>query len=189
MYGILAEAVSDVDTLKVLIRQLAGDQTISIRGKGFGSCGDLLKKGSNCLKEFSNSGCSRFIIAHDADQRKPKEVMSGLIGKIVKPSGVKSSICLLVPVQEIEAWLLADLEAVSNIIPSWKPESETNPESKPEPKEYLERLSRDANSRPRYRHTIHNPKLAEKINLEKVSKCCPSFRPLEAFVKHGRGNY
>jgi hypothetical protein len=185
----LGEDDSDIETLKVLIRRLADDQKIAIRGKGFDGCGKLLKEGWKYLKSLPELSCSRFVIAHDADQRNSKEVEHILRDKIIKPSGVETSICLLVPVQEIEAWLLADVEAVSNIFKGWKPKPETNSESKPHPKEYLEKLSRDAGGRPRYLHAIHNQQLAKHINLGKVSKSCPSFRPLEQFVKLGKGNY
>ena len=189
MYGILAEDDSDIDTLKVLIRQLAGNDKLPIRGKGFDGCGKLIKDGWKYLKSLPDLNCSSFIIAHDADKKEPNEVRRGLIDKIVKPSGVKCSVCLLVPVEEIEAWLLADIEAVSKIFKGWNPDNITNPESISDPREFLERLSRLEGGRPRYSHATHNPQLAKHIDLNKVSKRCKSFRPLEEFVKNGKGNY
>jgi len=190
LYGILAE---DIETLKVLIRRLADDQKIPIRGKGFDGCGKLLKEGWKYLKSLPDLNCSRFVIAHDADQSDFKQVEQMLRDKIIKPSGVKVSICLLVPVQEIEAWVLADVEAVSNVIKVWKngskPKAIVNPESILNPKEHLEKLCRDLHGHPRYIHTIHNRQLAIHIDLAKVYKNCPSFRPLEEFVKSGKSNY
>ncbi len=186
----LGEDDSDIQTLKVLIRQLVGDEQLPIRGKGFDGCGKLLKDGWKFLKTLPELGCTRFIIAHDADQRDTNKVKRELIDKIIKPSGVKTSICLLlVPVQEIEAWLLADIEAVSNIFKGWRPKPELNPESIVHAKEQLEKLGRLAGGRPRYLPATHNPQLAKHIDLTKVSKRCPSFRPLEEFVKQGKSNY
>ncbi len=175
--------------LKVLIRQLAGNDRLPIRGKGFDGCGKLLKDGWKYLNSLPDLNCSRFIIAHDADQREPQVVRRELIDKIVKPSGVKSSFCLLVPVEEIEAWLLADIEAVSKIFKGWSPDNITNPESNSDPKEFLEKRSRLEGGRPRYSDTTHNPKLAKHIDLTTVFNRCKSFRPLEEFVKNGKGNY
>ena len=189
MYGILGEDKSDYETLKILVQRLVNKEKVRFQGKGYTGSGELLKKGGKDLKLLFDSGCTQFIIAHDADQKDSKEVEQELRNEIIKPSGVKAPICLVVPVQEIEAWLLADVEAVTNIFKGWKPKPESNPESQSCPKEYLEKLSRDASLKPRYRHATHNPQLAKHIDLEKVSKCCPSFRPLEAFVKHGRANY
>ena len=189
MYGVLGEDKSDFQTLKILVQRLADKKKVDILGKGYTGCGELLKKGGEDLKLLSDMGCTRFIIAHDADQRDSKEVGQMLMDKIVKPSGIKKSICLLVPVQEIEAWLLADVCAASNLFKGWRPKPEPNPESIARPKEYLEKLSRLAGGSPRYRHAMHNPQLAKHIDLVKVSKSCPSFRPLETFVKCGKSNY
>jgi glutathionylspermidine synthase len=189
LYGILAEDDSDIETLKVLIRQLAGNEKLPIRGKGFNGCGELLKHGSKYLKSLAELKCNRFIVAHDADQQDVATTRQKLIERVIQPSGVKTSICLLVPTQTIEAWLLTDIEAVSKLFKSWNPKSVENPESISRPKEYLEKLSRLAGGRPRYSHATHNPQLAKHINLGKVSESCPSFRPLKQFVKSGEGNY
>jgi len=189
LYGIFSEDKSDFETLKVLIQRLAIDEKIQFCGKGFNGCGELLKHAWRNLKSQADMGCTRFVIAHDADQRDFRDVQRDLVDKIIKPSGIKKSICLLVPVQEIEAWLLADVCAASNLFKGWMPKPEPNPESIARPKEYLEKLSRVASGSPRYRHAMHNPQLAKHIDLVKVSKSCPSFRPLETFVKCGKSNY
>ena len=48
--------------------------------------------------------------------------------------------------------------------------------------EHLEKLSRASNHRPRYSHATHNERLAKYVNLDKVYRKCPSFRPLQSFV-------
>jgi hypothetical protein len=90
--------------------------------------------------------------------------------------------CVLIPVQEIEAWILADIQAVTKIFSGWLPDEIHNPEAIPSPKEHLEALSRQANRRPRYSHAVHNPRVAQHLDLEKVYRKCPSFRPLKDFV-------
>ena len=189
MYGVLGEDASDFETLKVLIRRLADDEKTPVKGKGCKGGAELLKHGWRDLKSLAGLGCTHFVIAHDADQKPVKEVERELAAKIIKPSGVKTGICLLVPVQEIEAWLLADLAAASKIFPGWRPQSEANPESLARPKEHLEKLSRQQGGRPRYSHATHNPKLAEHVNLAEVAKRCQSFLPLEAFVRQGKVNH
>jgi hypothetical protein len=49
--------------------------------------------------------CNRFIVAHDADQQDVEKIRQKLIEKVIQPSGVKTSICLLIPTEAIEAWL------------------------------------------------------------------------------------
>jgi len=184
MYGILGEHKSDVATLKVIIRRLAGNDKLSIHGKGYGGCGELLRKGAREIQGLIDAyDCSRFIVCRDADGPTPDDSRSKVLNQIVRPSGVDEDCCVVVPVQELEAWILADLPAVSNVITGWRPPDITKqPESIESPKEYLEHLSRSSNKRPRYSHATHNEKVAMYLDLNKIQRMCPSFRPLVAFV-------
>jgi hypothetical protein len=180
VYGILGEAQSDADTLKVIVRQLANDHSISVKAKGY-SCGDeLMRKAPRDLAAFAREGCSKFILCYDADGQDPlprKLKAESLIRK----TGI-SSACVVIPVEEIEAWILADIKAVTNIFPGWNPDEIQNPERIPSPKEYLEKLSRTSKHYPRYSHATHNPVVARHLNLGKVYEKCPSFRILSTFV-------
>ena len=86
MYGVLGEDKSDFQTLKILVQRLADKKKVDIRGKGYTGCGELLKKGGEDLKLLSDMGCTRFIIAHDADQRDSKEVGQMVRDKITAAS-------------------------------------------------------------------------------------------------------
>jgi hypothetical protein len=58
-------------------------------------------------------------------------------------------------VYELEAWILADIAAVTKIFTSWLPQPISGiPEAIPDPKEHLIRLSKQANE-PRIRE--HSP--------------------------------
>ncbi len=46
-------------------------------------------------------------------------------------------------------------------------------------------LSRGANRKPRYDHVNDNPRVAAHLDLDRVAKLCPSFRPLVSFVTAG----
>ena len=103
--------------------------------------------------------------------------------RIITPSGITHHYCIIVPVQEIEAWILADIEAVTRVFPSWLPAAFAgNPELIDDPKEHLERLSKATNKKPIYHHSTHNRVVAEHLNLNKVRQRCPSFQPLVDFV-------
>ncbi len=193
MYGILGEDKSDVATLKILIKKLQGDSSLSFKGKGYSGCGEMLRKGSAQLKLFAKLGCDRLIICYDSDNEKPNNRYQEVVKRIIEKSGLtcleKEIICIIIPVQEIEAWILADIEAVTQIFKNWHPNSISNPESIDSPKEYLEKLSRNAKKRPRYNHATHNEKVAQYLDLNKVKQKCPSFRSLAELVESGFGNY
>src|SRR5690606_15477394 len=132
--------------------------------------GQLRNKGARDLDEFLNQGYDRFVIAYDADGFDPLARHEEARASILAPSRVAPhACCIVVPVQELEAWLLADVAAVSNNWPTWRPEPIANPESVRDPKEHLEKLSRDAQRKPRYSHRVHNSVLARDIDLAVVA--------------------
>ena len=97
MYGILGEHQSDVDTLKVLVRRLACDQSLPIKSKGFDGCGRMLQKGARQLQDFVRRGCKRFIVCHDADGPDPSPKRDLVNSKIIQPSGIARDIASLFP--------------------------------------------------------------------------------------------
>lgn len=183
MYGILGESRSDVDTLKALVRRIAANEFLSIKAKGYEGCGEMLRKGATQLQLFAKLGCSQFIVCYDSDGKDPVERRKTVDDQIVKPSRTSQPCCIVVPVQELEAWILADIECAQRVFDSWNPMPISNPEAIASPKEHLEKLSRATNRRPRYHHATHNERMAKYMDIEKVHKACPSFRPLFEFVQ------
>ena len=124
MYAVLGEDKSDTDMLKELIFSLAHDRSLTIKTKGYSSCGELLKKGARQISMFKGLGCTRFVVCYDSDRDCPDARKTAIIKKIIEPSMTVGIFCALVPIQEIEAWILADLSAVTNIIKGWVPHKE-----------------------------------------------------------------
>jgi len=183
VYAVLGEHASDALTVKVLMRRLSGNRSISIKTKGFQGGGDLLNKGAKQLNLFKSLGCDQFVVCYDADGPDPEPRRIKVMQKVVAPSGLAQSCCVVIPVQEIEAWILADIEAVTNVFRSWCPGPfDREPEREPKPKELLERLSRLNGKKPIYAHATHNPKVAEHLDLERVRKRCSSFEGLCKFI-------
>ncbi len=188
MYGVIGEDRSDVETLTVLIRRLAKDDGVPVKRKGYGGCSQMLRKGAKQLKLFLGLGCDRFIVCYDADRENPKLRYEQVAEMVVKPSGLSNLMCILIPVQELEAWILADVSAGANIFQNWDVKEISNPEGIANPKEHLEKLSKKG-SRPRYSHATHNEKIASHVDLDKVQQKCPSFLPLVHLVVNSEGNY
>lgn len=185
MYAVLGEDKSDAQTIKVLIQRIAGDGSLKVKAVGFRGGSNLLRKGKQKLMVLQNLGFTRFIIAHDADGPDPAPIRQKIIERVIRPSSLSEACCIVIPVQEIEAWILADIVVARNVLTGWRPKAIASPESITNPKEELIRLSRDAKRRPRYDNAIHNERLAKYLDLEVIRQKCPSFRPLMEFV---RGN-
>lgn len=188
MYAIIAEDKSDVETLTSLVRLIANNQNITVKGKGYGGCAEMLRKGAKQLRAYHESGdFQRFIVCYDSDRQSPEIRRRELLDRIILPSNVVQPICILIPVQEIEAWILADISAVTRVITGWVPDKNIeHPENINDPKEYLEKMSR-LNQRPRYAHAVHNSKIAKYLNVDNIYEKCSSFRPLYNLVKEGKG--
>jgi hypothetical protein len=184
VYGVIAEDPSDVGTLEVLIRRLSNNLALPLKGKGYGGCAEMLRKGANQLQLFAGLGCKRFVICYDADGPDPTARQQEVLDRIITPSALPRGSCLaLVPVQEIESWILADIhQAVPHVIRAWHPDEVRNPEGIASPKEYLAQLSRGSNRKPRYVHTIHNLQVARHLHLDTVARKCKSFRHLVRFI-------
>lgn len=189
MYAVLAEDESDVETLTVLIRRLAENHSVPVKGRGFGGSGDLLKHGARELSLYAQRA-TRFIVCHDCDHDEQASRRETIISKVIKPSRVNGQFCALVPIKTIESWMLADLEAVRRVFTGWEGVKPIDrPEGLDDPKRHLEKITRKDGIRPRYVNAIHNPQIAGHIDIQRVRGCCPSFEPLYNLVIKGVGNF
>ena len=182
MYAILGEDITDANTLRVLVRRLAGNESLKVTPMGFRGSSKMLRRGAMELRNFQRLRHTRFIVCHDADGPDPVPKRELVRERIVKPSGVAEQCCIVIPVQELEAWILADIECAAKVFRSWVPKPIDNPEGIRKPKEYLERLSKGSKGRPLYSHATHNEQMAKYLDLDVVKRKCPSFRTLADFV-------
>ena len=183
MYAVIGEDKSDSDMIAVLMRRLAGATSLKIKTFGHDGCARLRRDGARQIGLFLDLGYTKFVVCHDADHNDPQSVRDRVMREIVRPAGVAGSCCILIPVQEIEAWILADIDAVTKVFSSWRPRpTKRDPERVNDPKELLERLCRRSSPRLIYEHSVHNAAVAKHLNIEKVQRRCPSFQPLVDFI-------
>ncbi|AGW89714.1 hypothetical protein N234_06702 [Ralstonia pickettii DTP0602] len=189
-YGVIGEDKSDVEVLRHIIERLSpAGKKVVVRTKGYNGCAEMLRKGAKQLMAFEREQCHRFVVCYDSDREDPAQRLKRLISDVIKPAAISGPLCALVPIQEIEAWILADLPAVTNIIQSWVPtEKYPSPENVKDPKEELVKLSRNVVRRPRYSYVMHNPQVAKFLDLDVVYRKCISFRPLADLVRTGKAN-
>lgn len=183
MLGLIGENRSDTDTLRILCRRFTAAPNLPIRQVSCRGGGNIFRAGARHLRLLAQRGCNKIILCHDADGPEPESTRARLQSHVLNQVSVNSSICLLVPVQAIEAWLLADVAKAQFIFADWPVADFSNPERVPAPRSYLERLSRNPERRTRYVHTIHNARLAEHIDLNLVVFRCPSIVPLQEFLR------
>lgn len=185
MYGVIGEHDSDAVMIRTFIHRLAYNSRTPVVTFGYGGCGQMLRKGAGKLRDFRSQGCTRFVVCYDTDGDDRAEREAEALDRIVSPANLPAGSCLvLVPTEEIEAWILADADhAIPHLFHTWTAPDTPSPETVPSPKEHLERLSRTAQRRERYAHSAHNVSMAPYLALARLAQRCPSFRPLVSFVQ------
>jgi len=182
-FAVLAEDKSDVAALQILVKRISGNPRLGVLGRGFGGCGKLRQKVCSHMADYARRGASRFIVCHDSDGNDPSELKEKIeaIIRVGRLTACRHSI--VVPVQELESWIIADEKAIQTVIAQLSIGSVKHPESLINPKEWLESKSRVRHSRPRYIPSIHNKEVVRHTDLEKLARKCPSFIPLREFVR------
>jgi hypothetical protein len=178
--GVIAEDKSDVEVIKRLLEKTTKKPFVVRRFVGNG-CGKILAKCNAWADNLYVQGCRRLIVVHDLDRNNLKALKASLEEAL---NGCSIPVrAIIIPIEEIEAWLLADSNAISNamklkIILKKIP----NPESIKSPKEYLSKLVRLKSGHSRsYVNTIHNEQIAMHCSLRELKRC-DSFRIFADFV-------
>ena len=183
MFAVLAEDRSDTDALAVLIKRITGKTNAKILRKGFSGCGELCRKAWSHFLDFADQGATHFIICHDSDSPDPDPARSKIndaLNAKIKLTDYRYKI--VVPVQELEAWIIADEVAINKVIPTLFIKPQPQPETRANPKEWLIRESQRGRSRPLYFPTVMNARVAEFLDLDKVRGKCNSFNEFYDFI-------
>lgn len=177
--GVLAEEQNDVDVLYALTCKLVNPTNFSFRKFVGHGCGKLRNKCTAWAKNLLQSGCKHLILLHDLDNNNEANLRTELTS-FVRSVGFDGYV-ILIPVREIEAWLLSDAEALRISFNMRRiPKVPTRPELVLDPKEKLEEIVWKY-SKKRYINTIHNPKIAAAMEIRTLS-ICRSFQSYPNFV-------
>ena len=178
--GVIAEERNDIDVLYEFAAKIITEKEFSFSRFCAHGCGKLRRKCSSWARNLIDRGCSCLVIMHDRDQNDEQKIRN-LLEKEIKDVNITHKI-ILIPVEELEAWLLSDENALKEIFNMAKtPKIPHHPETVSNPKEFLASLVRK-NSRAQYINTVHNQKIARAIKIAKLG-CCPSFAAFPSFLR------
>jgi len=181
--GIIAEDDGDVAVLSILAARMVRSKAVGFdRFIGRGA-GKLRRKCGAWADILVRKGCQWVVVAHDRDANNEGELRKQLECAI-KGCGAKASI-VLIPVRELEAWLLFDSMAIARAFRSNKrPRLPGSPESLADPKHALEQIVWKA-FRQHYVSTIHNERIARQLDVKYLNGA-RSFRAYPPFVERIR---
>lgn len=180
-YGLIGEDSGHIDCLTAIIKKLRKTDSISYDkfiGRG---CGKVKRKAQKWIELLRKKDCNRLILIRDLDQDNYNALLRELQGVIENsPISIKF-ICI--PIEEIEAWIISDLDAVYNFFQIKKTAKEfPNPEKVKSPKEEIAKIvKKETSGAKMYLHTRHNQSLIDLTSIEKMRKC-PQFKKLEEFI-------
>lgn len=179
--GIIAEDSSDVEVLSELIAKISPNKRFIVRKFVAHGCGKIRGKCRQWALQLNREGCRLLILLHDLDTRTLSELKVQLENAI-NPSPIKKHV-LIIPVREIEAWLLSDSAAIERALNlSQRVPYISNPESIVDPKKTLGEVVFLKSGKTKRYIVNDNKKIASRIRLESIRRCS-SFLPLECFVR------
>lgn len=179
-FGVVVEGIYDEAVLKELIQKCIANG-VEVIGRPCGSRDKLLKMFPGILEEFryvkGGTHVDKAIVIRDADNKSPAELIKKMETKVSNRS-YPFHRKLLVAVQKLEAWLLADENAISAITGK-KVARVQNPEDLSDPKERLNRLLSAAKIS--YTAEVAR-KIAASAKVETIESRCPSFKKFREAV-------
>ena len=178
--GIIAEDDSDVGVISQLTRLMVRPRKIGFKRFIGNGCGKILRKCHAWAEILVRKGCLWVVVVHDCDQNDENALRQKLEAAVTAVNARASIV--LIPVREIEAWLLFDSKALdSTFKKDRKPHLPGDPESLQDPKKTLGEIIWRA-YRKQYLNTIHNEIIAGNLNPKFLSRA-RSFAPYPPFVR------
>jgi hypothetical protein len=177
--GVIAEDNSDIDVIYQIFSKYMNENEFKIKKFIGNGCGKLKSKCDAWTDNLFKSGCQHVFIFHDQD-RECKIKLRKKLEKKVCPKKYSDTL-IVIPVEELESWLLADENAIKNVFNlNAIPKKIQDCENIASPKEHLRDLVWRTGKK-RYLNTIHNKMLAKEISLINLRRCS-SYSLFDEFV-------
>jgi hypothetical protein len=182
-YGIIVEGEYDSVVYEAIIRNLASHD-VHVKARDCGGRANLMQKFPRLLKFFEyavSPPVDMVIVIQDADGRDADELEQKMQSKIAGRPPFPVHCCAVR--QAMEAWLLADAEAIRIVAERRSKKgavkSQRDPEELPNPKQALRELL-EGNKIP-YTARV-GAEIAHEMNAQVVSNKCPRFRVFSELV-------
>lgn len=181
LLGVIAEGDSDVAVIQVLLQRVAGTP-VRTRAAVADGCGRMQKHALPWSRQLYRQGCTHLMLVCDLDENALSD-LSARLTQALQGAPIERRV-VVIPVRTIEAWLLADHEAMNAEFRFRPPlKRNANPEGLLRPKERLGQLiEQRSGQRVRYNNRVHNPRIAAHAQVAHLRRC-PSFHGFEAFVR------
>jgi len=177
--GVIAEDISDVEVVKEILAKYIDRRSFSVKHFVGQGCGKLRNKCGAWIDTLSKQGCTHIFLFHDLDRSNEKALRKEIQEKI--KSCLFQNSLIVIPTEELEAWLLSDMDAIKQVFDIAAPIKQiSDVEAVKSPKEHLEKMVRRL-SKKVYVNTIHNKKIAAQTTKANLMRC-NSFQVLDKYL-------
>lgn len=178
--GVIAEDKSDVEVVTEILAKYMARNSFSVKQFVGNGCGKVKQKCDSWARLLFRSGCEHVFLFHDLDRNNLTRLRKSLEKKL--PALDFPNALIVIPIEEIEAWLLSDAQAIRHAFALTKtPKQISDCETIISPKEHLAKMVW-LSERKRYLNTVHNKKISEQISLKNLKRCS-SFTSLDKYLR------
>lgn len=181
MIGIIAEDQSDYDVIRIIANKVAATP-LSFRKSLAKGCGKIMSRCNYLAKDLKRRGCTHLIIVRDADTIQTNKLKKD-IAKRLNPSPISPYI-IVIAKEEIEAWLLSDINAIHSFYGNSKRNKLAkiqSPEQISDAKNYLKNIIKRTYKKV-YIPTKHNESIAQNITIRTLENNSASSKELTDFI-------
>src|SRR5437870_1552366 len=111
--GVIAEEKNDIEVLYEYTTKLVAENSFTFAQFVGHGCGKLRWKCRAWAENLVRRGCAHLVIIHDSDGGDESKLREEL-EKQIRTIEAKLFV-VLIPIEEVEAWLLADAEAIKTV--------------------------------------------------------------------------
>ena len=179
--GLIVENQSDEDVVSAFVSKLTSKK-VQYRSFHSRGCGKLKSKCVAWASDLFSRGCRVLLVVQDLDERNLATLRMEIETLISSTPFSKRSV--IIPIREIEAWLLADEIAITaalslkrNVAATTSPELETDAKGRLYDVVYVA-----SEKRVEYVNTVHNKRIAAHSSIKRILSKCPSFSVLSSFI-------
>lgn len=175
--GPVVEGHSEERVVNVILKWLGIKHRPPLRADGKQ---DLIARGSILGAIQRRKGATHILYVFDADGPDQTRVRDALPSRL-DPSWADTT-STAIPVYELEAWLLADEQALSNLLETTV-DRIARPEAEPDPASVLDRIFRSAGTHKNgYIKAVHSKAIADHAT-DKAWRRCASYEQGTAFLR------
>ncbi len=179
--ALITEDETDYWPVRIYIERIAGLSTITFKPKFGNGSGKLVGKCLAWSREMAMKGCNLLVIVHDLDKNDLNILRKDLESRLKDSPIANRYVC--VPVQELEAWFLADPESIQKAFGFRKAiRSSGLPETIVDPKEKLEAIVYSYSDKTMLYTTVRGKDIALHTDIDKVRGRAASFQEFHDFI-------